>query len=401
MTKEFLPTQDNSSRQEALQEAFLQFNQFSSTLSEAYAALEACFELLTQELADARSHKLLELDAKEKVTDRLQNLLRVLPGAIVVLDGEGVIQQTNPAAEQLFEQNISGKSWRDIVAHAFQPQWDDGHDVTLKNGRCVNISTQPLGAEPGQILLITDVSETRQLQDQIAGLKRVSAMGEMAAAMAHQIRTPLASAILYVSNLGTKKLSEGHREKFLKKAMSSLQHLESLVDDMLLFSRGGRFNTAPVSISQVLDEFVKNQLANNVPITLEQKVNTNCSVALCLDAFTSAIQNLINNALDAAEDRLEISILLEQVDNKTIQISIHDNGSGIPEDIKSRLFEPFVTSRSNGTGLGLAVVNSVIRAHNGKIQLCEKNSIGSCFIITLPINEKHETNIEKNERSAI
>ena len=199
MTQENLQQQDISSKQEALKQAFLQFNQVSFTLSEAYAGLESKVETLTNELTEARSQKLKELEAKEKVTNRLQNLLSALPAAIIVLDGEGVIQQTNPAAEELFESALLEQSWRDVVANAFQPQWDDGHDVTLKNGRCVNISTQPLGSEPGQILLITDVTETRQLQEQIAGFKRVSAMGEMAAAMAHQIRTPLASAMLYVS----------------------------------------------------------------------------------------------------------------------------------------------------------------------------------------------------------
>ena len=378
MTQENLQQQDISSKQEALKQAFLQFNQVSFTLSEAYAGLESKVETLTNELTEARSQKLKELEAKEKVTNRLQNLLSALPAAIIVLDGEGVIQQTNPAAEELFESALLEQSWRDVVANAFQPQWDDGHDVTLKNGRCVNISTQPLGSEPGQILLITDVTETRQLQEQIAGFKRVSAMGEMAAAMAHQIRTPLASAMLYVSNLYNRQINEESRERFAKKILGSLQHLESLVEDMLLFSRGGHFNTTPLDIESLLEEFIQQLQSKDIPIKIENELTSSCIVNVCQNAFTSALQNLINNSLEASTNDIQIQIKLKQVED-TVQIIVLDTGCGIPENIKSRLFEPFVTSRKQGTGLGLAVVDSVVRAHKGRIELADNKNGGCLF----------------------
>lgn len=398
MTQENSKQKDISSKQEALHQAFLQFNQVSSTLSEAYAGLESRVEVLSKELAEARSQKIHELEAKEKVTNRLQNLLSALPGAIIVLDGEGIIQQSNPAAEKMFELTLVGQSWRKIVKQAFQPQWDDGHDVTLKNGRCVNISTQPLGAEPGQILLITDVTETRQLQEQIAGLKRVTAMGEMAAAMAHQIRTPLASAMLYASNLDNKQINEENRQRFSKKILSSLRHLETLVEDMLLFSRGGHFNTTPIDIEELIEDFIQQLQLKDIPIKIENELHFGCIVNICRNAFTSALQNLINNSLEATTDDLQILIKLRQVNN-VVKISILDNGCGIPENIKSRLFEPFVTSRNQGTGLGLAVVNSVINAHKGEIIFDDKKTDGACFEITLPVCEYENCTEVKSVRS--
>ena len=388
MTHTNLQKKLNVNSAETLQQAFLQFNEVSSTLTQAYAGLESRITQLNQELAEARSQKLREYEERERVTNRLQNLLTVLPGAVIVLDGEGVIQECNPAAEELFDSGLIGQTWREVVKRSFRPQWDDGHDVTLINGRCVNISTQSLGAEPGQILLLTDVTETRQLQEQISGLKRVSAMGEMAAAMAHQIRTPLSSAMLYVSNLGTSHLDNTRRHRFLNKTMGSLQHLEKLVEDMLLFARGGRFNTQPTAINQVIEDFVSQQHLRQeeagLSIHLKNELPEDMQVKLCRDAFISALQNLVNNACEAADANICIDIHARQGSDGRVVLEITDNGPGIPDDIKSRLFEPFVTSRSNGTGLGLAIVNAVIRAHKGTISVSDATPGGTRFTITLP-----------------
>lgn len=385
MAQTNLQKQEELSSAESLQQAFLQFNEVSSTLTQAYAGLEARINQLTGELAEARSQKLREYEERERVTNRLENLLTVLPGAVIVIDGEGVIQECNPTAAELFESALIGERWRDIVSSSFRPQWDDGHDVTLMNGRCVNISTQSLGSEPGQILLITDVTETRQLQEQISGLKRVSAMGEMAAAMAHQIRTPLSSALLYVSNLGSSNLDGERRNRFLNKTMDSLQHLEKLVEEMLLFSRGGQLNTEPTSVSKVVEDFASQQQQERLTLTVTNELNESIQARLSRDAFISALQNLINNALEAADTDFAIRIHAGINSDGDIAIQITDNGPGIPDTIKSRLFEPFVTTRNNGTGLGLAVVNAVIRAHKGRITVKDACPTGTSFTITIPV----------------
>ncbi len=389
---------------ESLHQAFLQFSEVSSSLSEVYEGLESKISLLNKELAETRSQKLREYEEREKVANRLSNLLSVLPGGVIVLDGEGVVQECNPAAEELFGKNLLGVSWRDVVARAVRPQWDDGHDVTLKDGRCVNISTQSLGSEPGQILLITDVTETRQLQEQISGLKRVSAMGEMASAMAHQIRTPLSSALLYVANLGSHKLDEDRRKRFIKKTMSSLQHLETLVEEMLLFARGGRLNTRPLGIHNVLDDFVSQQQhaieQGELTLSLHNDIDTGVRVKLGRDAFISALQNLLNNAKEAAPGMLDMRIEASCDDTGYVHISITDNGPGIPDSIKSRLFEPFVTTRTNGTGLGLAVVHTVIRAHKGKITVADAETGGSCFTISLPVCNKQTNQVTASSQAS-
>lgn len=379
----------HSGKTESLEQAFRHFNEVSSSLSEFYEGLELKVSLLNKELADTRSQKMHEYAERERVSKRLETLLRVLPGGVVVLDENGIVQEVNPAAIQLLDEPLIGERWRDVVDRVFQARWDDGHDVILKDGRYVNISTQALDSEPGQILLITDVTETRQLQEQISGLKRVSAMGEMAAALAHQIRTPLSSALLYVSNLGAGQLDPERRKRFTKKIVSSLQHLEVLVEEMLLFARGGRLNATPQSINLVIQDFIEQQSNElhkcDLKITYKNQCANDVLINLSSDAFKSALQNLFNNACQAGDGAANIDIEQTQLNAEQLELKITDDGPGIPKSIRHRLFEPFVTTRSNGTGLGLAVVDAVIRAHKGKISIEDVEKKGTCFVIQLPI----------------
>lgn len=388
MEQQQLSRQSEAVKTESLERAFQHFNEISSSLTDFYEGLEKQVSQLTKELADTRSQKNREYEERERVSNRLENLLRALPGGVVVIDGEGIVQEANPASLDLLGTPLYGEKWIDVVKRAFRPQWDDGHDVTLQDGRYVNISTQAFDSEPGQILLITDVTETRQLQEQISGLKRASAMGEMASAMAHQIRTPLSSALLYVSNLGVNTLDEERRKRFMKKTMSSLHHLETLVEEMLLFSRGGRLNANPVIISKVVNDFIEQQdeqIENcNLNITFNNKLNDE-QVNLSVDAFKSSLQNLINNACQAAEKVVNIVIDMEVNHSNQIKLNITDDGNGIPDSVKTRIFEPFITTRENGTGLGLAVVDAVIRAHKGSIAVEDAIEKGTLFTILLPI----------------
>lgn len=388
MSQQQLSRKPESNKTESLEQAFQHFNEVSSSLTGFYEGLEQQVSLLSKELAQARSQKNREYEERERVSNRLENLLRALPGGVVVIDGQGIVQECNPAAIELLGTPLLGERWREVVDRAFKPQWDDGHDVSLHDGRYVNISTQSLDPEPGQILLITDVTETRQLQEQISGLKRASAMGEMAAALAHQIRTPLSSALLYISNLGMNDLDVERRKRFTKKTMSALQHLETLVEEMLLFARGERLNASPANIVDVISDFIEQQHAElencNLKIKFNNKIS-NVQVNLSCDAFKSALQNIFNNACQAGGNVVNLNIDLEHKQPEQVQLKITDDGPGIPDSVKSRIFEPFITTRINGTGLGLAVVDAVVRAHKGTVTVEDASETGTCFKICLPV----------------
>src|SRR3989344_4456274 len=247
-------TQLEPSRTADLDRAFRLFSEVSEHLSASYQALENRVSQLNRELAAARDERLRHLAEKERLANRLARLLSALPGGVVVLDGAGWGRDANPAAIRLLGEPLVGQPWRTVIERAFRPQPEDGHDVSLRDGRLVSIETSSLGEEPGQILLLNDVTEARLMQDRLARHKRLTAMGEMAASLAHQIRTPLASAMLYVSHLTQPTMDVDQRHRTAAKIQGGLRHLEKLVNDMLVFARGGAVGNEEIPVAALLQD---------------------------------------------------------------------------------------------------------------------------------------------------
>jgi two-component system sensor histidine kinase FlrB len=148
----------------------------SSPYSENKVALKA-IQPTKRNVVDIAEHKPLwtppvnskKTSASEsRIADRLSSLLAVIPGGVVVIDGMGVVQDCNQVAINLLGEPLTGQRWIDVIKRAFKPREDDGHDVSLADGRLVHISTSPLDKEPGQIILLQEVTETRQLQRKVA-----------------------------------------------------------------------------------------------------------------------------------------------------------------------------------------------------------------------------------------
>lgn len=322
---------------------------------------------------------------------RMTRLLAVLPGGVIVLNGEGVIQQSNAAAAELLGTPLEGQAWTMIIDRAFRPQLNDGHDMSLNDGRLVHVSTSPLEGEPGQIVLVNDVTETRQLQQQVSHLQRLSSMGEMAARLAHQIRTPLSTALLYVAPLLKENTDPQLTQRFAKRLHNSISHMERLVKDMLAFSRGDMAETAPVLLQDLLagveQQFRSQSDIENVHLEIHDATE-GAYVYGSKDALTSALNNLVNNARLACEVDGEVIIfadIIQDDDNTTyIEISVEDDGVGIAKADQDKILTPFFTTRSSGTGLGLAVVKSIAKAHKGELWFDSDEGEGSTFCLRLP-----------------
>lgn len=378
-----------------LQDAFGAFNQLSAQLTESYQQLEVRVAGLTLALEKEQDQRIKELTEKERVASRLASLLHALPGGVVVIDGGGKVQEHNPAAELLLGEPLLGLQWSDIIQRSFLPREDDGHDISLVDGRKVNISTCPLGSEPGQILLITDVTEIRYLQDRTGQQQRLAAMGKMAASLAHQIRTPLSSALLYVSNLKRQVLSDEDRFSLTEKMTSRLRHLEQLIEDMLMYSREGRVGEELFSTQVLLDELYQG-LEPQLELTKTAFATNNNAKNLMIHGnrqmILSALTNLAMNAMQAMqEDKRDIAGKIEvevTKEDNNVCIAIKDNGPGIPMKLQEQIFDPFYTTRTQGTGLGLAVVQAVAKAHDGNVLLESNARKGSIFKVILPLENK-------------
>ncbi|MDO6506960.1 ATP-binding protein [Colwellia sp. 4_MG-2023] len=346
-------------------------------------------------------------------TEMADQLIEMMPTGLVMLDGNGVVVKINKVARALLDEPILGQPWFSVIARSFKPRADDWHEVSLKDGRRVKLEIASLGEQPGQLIMITDLTETRLLQDKVGQMQRLSSLGRMVSTLAHQIRTPLSAAMLYSANLLNKSISDESRVSFQEKLSSRLHDLEQQVNDMLLFSKSGN--------EQVVKSLSVNELINDATQSMDAliiKANAKLNIHLPdndhfilanKNALTGAIQNLIHNSLQATDaNKVKQPVINIQIysQHNTVYISVKDNGAGINTKHIDKIFEPFYTSSHKGTGLGLAVVKSVMEAHQGKVNYLSKPGEGAHFCLKLPLlNKASETqyesvqNINQQEKS--
>ncbi len=370
-----------------LAEAFDQFNQMSAELAHSYAELEQQVQQLSAELQRSNEQRLRELSEKERVTRRLESLLQLLPAGIVVLDSRGRIHDCNPTAEELLGQPLLGEPWISVIKRSFAPREDDGHEVSLRDGRRVSLATRSLEGEPGQIILLTDQTETRALQARFSHLQRLSSMGRMMASLAHQIRTPLSAAMLYSAHLSREELSTEQRLRFAAKVKGRLSSLEQQVRDMLIFARS-ETKLADLVSSEQLFSAIEDAL--DIPLASADAdadvVNATPGVMLqCnLEALVGALMNLVNNGLQAARADAELAIRSRFSDDGYLLLLVTDQGPGMDAETLSKVQQPFYSTKSQGTGLGLAVAQVIARAHHGQFVLESTPGAGTSAGFRLP-----------------
>ena len=368
-----------------LEQAFALFNQMSNQLSESYSLLEARVNELKGQLALVSAQRMQELAEKERLAHRLQSLLDLLPGGVIVIDGQGVVREANPVARALLGQPLVGMLWRQVIARNFAPREDDGHEISMRDGRRLSIATRSLHGEPGQLVLLTDLTETRRLQDQLSRHERLSALGRMVASLAHQIRTPLSAALLYASHLNEQILPAEQQQRFAGRLKERLHELENQVRDMLIFARGELPLPDRLAPSALFDALRAAADTHVGDMAVRWQCDVRDGELLCnRDTLVGTVLNLIDNAIQAAGRDARLKIHLYRRENQ-LRLCVSDDGPGMSQETLARLGEPFFTTKTTGTGLGLAVVKAVARAHQGQLLLQSRAGRGTCAIVSLPL----------------
>lgn len=359
-----------------LKAAFLAFGSVSAQLSSAFDSLRGQVAQLRQELGEAHA-------GKEHLAARLSALVEGLPGGVLVLDSNGEIEECNPAASSLLGEPLRGQSFAAVLGRVAVNSGAIGENTELRSGRFVNISRCDT-SRGGEVVLLTDVTESHLMQVFLARQQRLLTLGELAAGLAHQIRTPLAAALLYASQMTLPRLGPKDLARCGERTVGSLKQLDRLVNDMLAFAHGGAVREA-VSVSALLEQvaqWLRPALRRGVRLTIRTQA-PDLTVRANAPSLVSAVLNLATNALQAATADLDLELLGRRAAPNRAQIVVSDNGPGVPQHIRERIFEPFFTTRARGNGIGLAIVKSVVEAHRGSVRLVEEGP-GATFVIDLP-----------------
>lgn len=366
-----------------LEQAFSLFNLASEQLAATYAGLQGQVGSLTQELAIANGELKRQFLEKEALSARLSALLGALPAGVVVLTPDGHVEEANPAAQRMLGAPLVGEPWGAVERRALRAsgspgEWDAG-------AARLALSTNPLPSG-GKILLFHDVTQAHLLQLELARHQRLSAMGEVAAHLAHQLRTPLATALLYASQWSQPHLTAEDRARFGDKVVARLKHLEQLIQDMLLFVRGEAGGREPIGIQDLvadLKQVMEPQMLERGLRFVVQEQATGGGVLGSREALTGALVNLLENAMQWCPAQGEVTLATATHDDQ-VWLTVTDSGPGIDAAQLERLFEPFFTTRQDGTGLGLAIVRGVAQAHGGSIDVTSTPGSGATFTLRLP-----------------
>lgn len=349
-------------------------------LTDSCRQLERRVEALSSELEQVDRARLRELEQKEQLSERLRSLLDLLPAGVVVLDERGRIVDANPAARQMLGGSLPGERWGSVIRRAFRPRGDDGHEISLADGRRVSVETRSLERDSGQMVLITDQTATRDLQDRLSRHQRLTAMGRMMAALAHQIRTPLAAAMLYASNIHESELPREQVRRFSARLIERLGHMERQVRDMLTFVRGEAPPSETLDAADLLRQLREAIDPQLLAAGASCEASLDCppgrTVDVNRDGVIGAVLNLVDNALQAGGAGTRIGLRVVAGAGR-IGIEIRDDGPGMSEDVLRRVGQDFFSTRPGGTGLGIAVVRSVARAHGGELDIHSRPGEGT------------------------
>lgn len=261
------------------------------------------------------------------------------------------------------------------------------------------IITYPLKDSRGRVTrcihLSRDITRRKNLETQYHQLalqtEKMSAMGRMAAGIAHEINNPLAGVLLYSTNMMKKVPEEGPLKDGLEVIIHETLRCRTIIQELLEFSREREPQKISVNINDIVEKSLR-ILDNEFRlrhISVEKHLSREMpDILLDANQMEQVFINLLLNAIEATEEKGRITVQSYiDPDEKQGMVEISDTGCGIPEENISKVFEPFFSTKAKGTGLGLAVSYGIVRNHQGDIKVSSQPGQGTCFTIEIPLSE--------------
>ena len=344
----------------------------------------------------------------------LQSLIETTQDAVLSIDRQGRIVLFNPAAENIFgygREEVIGQKVNMLMAEPHATEHDEyiaryertGEARAI--GRIRTVTARRKNGEPFPIELsvteiavdqdvhyaafIRDISEKTKLQSQLMESERLAAIGSTAAKIGHELANPLNGMSLTIQLLEQRlnRLSDGAGTQLaptVKRLKDEISRLQKLVGEFATISRKEKYVFRPVSLIQLVEDIVHLQAPHLAQNEIELKISLARDLPVITidgDKMKQALLNLVKNACEAMPHGGKITINAFMADGALI-LEISDTGEGIPLDIDA--FEPFVTTKKEGTGVGLVIVRQILTAHNGKISYRSRPGEGTTFRLELP-----------------
>jgi two-component system sensor kinase FixL len=342
--------------------------------------------------------------------ERWRSIIESAVDAIIVIDARGIVEAFNPGAERLFgyrESDLVGRNVSTLMPSPYREEHDGylsrylqtgnakiigiGREVT---GRRADGTLFPLHLSVGEMLLggehkftgiLHDLSSRVRMEEQLREQAALVRLGEMAAVIAHEVKNPLAGIRGAVQVIGGRLAKESREAAVVGEVLSRIDTLNSLIQDLLLFARPPQPRPAPVDVSPLVTTTA--ELLSSDPALSRVRIDVEGSAPpLAADAELLKIVflNLLVNSAHAmrGEGRIQVTI---GVAEGYCRVAVVDAGPGIPSDIREKIFTPFFTTKSRGTGLGLPTAKRLVEAHQGTIQIDCPPGGGTTVTVQLPL----------------
>ncbi|MFQ5719039.1 MAG: ATP-binding protein [Acidobacteriota bacterium] len=386
-----------------LSRAFDDFSRHSVAVEAAYRDLTGKVQKLDADLHRANRRLSAELDRSRRTRETLKDLLANLSCGVVMLTADGEVRFANRVARRLLRRvrahhpaatrrrghlpGALGAAVARLAAVAAAGNHGRRESVSLAGPRGREQQIEVLVSRTGNdlLVLIDDVSAQLQLARIQARAGRLEAMGRMATEVAHEVRNPLGSVELFAGLLADEVADEPARLEMVQMIQVGTRSIAAVVGNMLSFARSFPASCRQTGLGAVAVEAVRLVAAPARARRVDVAVSTRPAPDIRADPelLQQVILNLVQNAIDASEPggRVRVRVFAP---HGVVALSVTDTGCGMRPDEMEKIFDPFYTGRSDGTGLGLAVVHRLVEHHGGQISVRSRPGRGSRFLLTFP-----------------
>ncbi len=364
---------------------------------------------LTENLRRTGRELEMRRDDLAQLRDYNDKIIESMNSGLLTTDGDGKVIFANRGAAEIVGRPIAdllGRGIRDILSQEpdfldrvragllnekrFRSELDyeDGIGRRLFLGFTVSILRERSGDPLGLIFIFQDLTEIRALEDEVALKKRMAALGEMAAGVAHELRNPLASISGSVQVLKRDLKPQGEAAELMDIVIKESRRLDQIIRDFLLFAKPGRFHPEDADLVALLQETLS-LLENSEERRPHHRVisgfrgrpiRCDCDVNRMKQVFW----NLAKNALKAMPEGGTLTVGARNLGDDQVTITFTDTGIGMSEEDVATNFQPFHGSFASGTGLGLAIVYRIVEEHGGRIRVKSRRGAGTEIAVHLP-----------------